>query len=146
MVMDNKHLSFLHEDGFWLTLHALLYDALVLSLLAFAGLMTIEGLMPGFVSAHLNLAKVLFSIALLFFACISIGQQSAVAKAMMNRRKNISASSGNVSKWLIGFLLLWSSLLILNSLIKFPLWAIASIFLFTALIGKLLYKEFFEIK
>ncbi|MDD5083609.1 MAG: hypothetical protein PHT88_01550 [Candidatus Moranbacteria bacterium] len=123
------------QDGFWLMLHFLLRDALALSLLAFAGLMTIEGLMPGFVSGHLNLAKVLFAIALLFFAFIGIGQQPAFAKA--------TAWQGKTSKWLITGLLFWSSLLILNSLIKFPLYAIVITFLLTAVIGKLLYDEFF---
>lgn len=131
--MDNKYLSFLHEDGFWLMLHALFRDALTLSLVAFAGLMTIEGLMPGFVSGHLNLAKVLVAIALLFFVLIGIGH-----------KKNISLGSGNVSKWLFIGLLLWSSLLILNALIKFPLYAIVIIFVFTGIIGKLVYDEFFE--
>lgn len=131
MVMDNKHLSFLKEDGFWILLHKLLSDAITLSLLAFAGLMTIEGLMPGFISLHLNLAKVLIAIALLFFARMMIGHT-----------KNMTLPHSH-SKWLTGGLLLWSSLLVINSLIKFPLYALVIITLFTAIIGKLLYSEFF---
>jgi hypothetical protein len=132
----NKHSikNLLNQDGFWLMLHALLRDALTLSLLAFAGLMTIEGLIPGFVSGHLNLAKVIFVIALLFFAFTSIG-----------RIKNIPLQSGIISKGLSISLLLWSSLLILNTLIKFPLYAILIIFVLTALIAKLVYTEFFTI-
>lgn len=128
--MDNKFLSFLHEDGFWRMLHALLRDTLTLSLFAFAGLMSIEGLMPGFVTGHLNLAKVLFIIALLMFAFIAIGS-----------KRSIPVSKGNVPKWFIIGLITWSSLMILNSLIKFPFYAIVIIFLFTVSIGKLLYDE-----
>jgi hypothetical protein len=142
--MNNQRiLDIFKQDGFRLMLHFLLHDALTLSLIAFAGLMTIEGLIPGFVSGHLNLAKVLFAITLLFFAFIGIGHTPIVAQAMADKEKSIPSSSGNASKWLLSGLLLWSSLLILNSLIKFPLYAIVIIFILTAIIGKLVYDEFF---
>jgi hypothetical protein len=146
--MDNKFLtrskrrlaSILNQDGFWLMLNFLLRDALVLSLFAFAGLMTVEGLMPGFASGHLNLAKVLFGIAILFFAYIGVNQQST----SLLRQPVDTTWRSKTSKWLMIGLLLWSSLLILNSLIKFPLYAIVIIFLLTAVIGNLLYDEFFK--
>lgn len=130
--MDNKFLTFLREDGFWHMVFALLYDTLILSLLAFAGLMTLEALIPGFISVHINLAKIVFGISLLLFAYAGIGYA-----------KNITLSSRVIPKWFKVILLLWSSLLILNALIKFPLYAIVIIFLLTAVIGKLLYDEFF---
>jgi len=140
---NTKIAIFFKQDGLWLALYFLLRDALVLSLFAFAGLMTIEGLIPGFVSGHLNLAKVLFVIALLFFAFIGIERTSAITQSLAVKEKSIPSSSGNASKWLLSALLLWSSLLVLNALIKFPFYAIVSIFVLTALIGKLLYDELF---
>lgn len=135
----------LHEDGFRLMLHALLRDALMLSLFAFAALMTIEGLMPGFVSGHLNLAKVLFTIALLLFAFLAMEKSIAIAseKKETAQKKPTSADrKERLSKWLLIGLASWSSILILNSLIKFPFYAIVIIFILTAAIGKLLYDEF----
>ena len=129
--MNNKYLSFLKEDGFWIMMHKLLSDTIALLLIAFAGLVTVEGLIPGFVSPHLNLAKVLIAIALLIFLRVIIGHT-----------KNITLSESN-SKWLLGVLILWSSLLIVNSLFRFPSYAIGIVFIFTAIIGKLLYSEFF---
>jgi hypothetical protein len=142
--MNNRQITdIFKQEGFWLMLHFLLRDALALSLLAFAGLMTAEGMLPGFVSVHLNLAKVLFGIALLFFAFIGVGHSPAVAQAMEGQRKNSAFRSGTVSKWLFYGLLLWSSLLTLNALLKFPLYAIVIIFISTGIIGKLVYDEFF---
>lgn len=121
-------------------LHSLLRDALVLSLLAFAGFMTLEGLIPGFISGHLNLAKVLFGIALLFFA---FKATSPTEDMEPSAAKASASQKANTPSWLIVGLLLWSSLLILNSLLKFPLYAIAIIFVLTTIIGKLLHDEFF---
>lgn len=135
--MDNKIMK---QEGFRLALHLLLRDALALSLLAFAGFMTLEGLIPGFVSGHLNLAKVLCGIALLFFA---FKATSPAEDPEPSAAKASASQKTNTPSWFIVGLLLWSALLILNSLIKFPLYAIAIIFILTAIIGKLLYDEFF---
>ena len=141
MAMDNRYypilkkhaLSILREKGLWLMLHALLSDAIVLVLVAFAGLMTLESLMPGFVSAHINLAKILFAIAVLFLAHFAVGHAY-----------HIPASEKRAPWWLLTILILWSSAIVISSLIKFPLYAIAIIFVFTAIIGKLLYDDFFN--
>ena len=130
--MDNKYLTFLKEDGFWVMIHKLLSDTIALLLIAFAGLATVEGLIPGFISVHLNLAKVLIVIALLIFARIIIGHTKKIALPQ------------STSKWLLGGLMLWSSLLIVNALIRFPFYAIVIVFILTAIIGKLLYDEFFK--
>lgn len=132
--MPNKNIfSFEHNLYFWMVVHRLIQDTITLALIAFAGLMTLDSVMPGFVSSHLNLAKVLFFIAILFFASFATG----FAKPEEN-------PSEPKRQWITNSLVLWSSLLIINSLIKFPLYAIVIIFVTTLIIIKLFHQEFLE--
>jgi hypothetical protein len=117
------------------TLVLLLTDALSLSLFAFAGFMTLEGLMPGFIIEHLNLTKVLFTIALVFLAREALSLRALAIPPEVSLRKH---------QIFFVFLCGWSLALLINSLLKFPLFAIVIIVFLTIFIGKLFFDEFFH--
>lgn len=121
--------------------HTLLRDALALSLLGFAGFMTLEGLIPGFVSEHLNLAKVILVIALLMAALIATATMRDKKKSLPDEE---ATNTKRASRWLLAVLIPWASVLLVNSLIKFPPYSIGIIFVSTAIIGILLYAELFD--
>ena len=120
-----------HERGFWLMAHALLSDAVSLMLLVFVGFMTLEALIPGIITSHISMAKFLFVIIALLFAQIVIGQKHTITFTIT---KN--------NRWFIKALLFWSLLLILNALLKFPIYAIIIITLLTIAIVCLFYQLF----
>jgi hypothetical protein len=129
---SSANLPLWQDRGFWLTAYALGHDLAVLLLFTFAALMTVDGLMPGFISSHLNFAKFLFGLAALLFLLIAIG-----------RKEDVSFPVSKPRKRLIGSLLAWSALLTINALLKFPPLASLVILILTAAIGRLLYQLFF---
>lgn len=130
-----SHVYPLKETGFWLAVYALLQDALGLLLFGFAGLMTLEGLIPGLVSGHLSLAKLLFAITAILFLFILLGQKYFQQLSV--------AESRPPKRWMILALLLWSCLLTVNALLTFPLSATAVILILTGIIVFLLHRLFF---
>jgi hypothetical protein len=125
--------KFWNDKGFWLTLYVLLYDISVLLLIALAGFVTLENLLPGFISTRLNLAKPFFLLTLTLLALITV-----------SRRHNIKAPTVSLKRWHIGVLVAWSLFLTFSSLLKFPPLAILVILLLTSAFAFLLYRLFFK--
>jgi hypothetical protein len=121
-----------NDRGFRLAAYALAYDAALLFLTGFAVLMVAEGLMPGFVSGRINLAKPLALFALLLFGMAAAG-----------RTWKISVSDRKPDRRLFAVLVLWSTLLVANSLLRFPAYAAAAILALTGTAGWLFYRILF---
>jgi hypothetical protein len=113
--------------------YKLLHDALAIMLLAFSMLLIIEGIIPGLVSSHLSLAKVVLVIILNLGAILWIGRSFQITYDPPTIKKNK----------LLPVLVIGSFLLIGNSLLRFSLWENIIITLTTLLIIYHLYKMFF---
>lgn len=116
----------------WLLCYRLLREVIFLALLGFFGLMLLEGIMPGFVSTHINFAKYIFSVGLLI-----IGHQT------IEKRFHIQENAPYYYKIFFWIALVVAGLLLLNSLLKFPFYAISIIFILTSAIAYMLKQEFF---
>lgn len=115
------------ENSGYLTLvWALLFEMLLFGFLGFAGLYTLEVLLPTFITARISLTKVFFFLLLGISLLAWIG-----AKLNLEFPKHSPQKSP-----LIWMVLIWSIALLLISMIKLPLWSIP-IFL-TATIGIIL--------
>lgn len=119
----------------WLTIaYKLLYDIIFLLLIIFAILLVSEGIVPGFVSAHLNITKLAMIIFAVLGLIIYLGRKLKIEFKMPR----------TVSKKWIAFGIVFSILLIINSLIKFDWKEMIIITLATFLIFFYLYHEFFS--
>lgn len=92
--------------------YKLSYDVLFLSLISFFMAIIAEGVLPGFISAHVGFAKIILFILLLVAATIALGRYLGIEKPLLSARKNV----------LTPFFLLISFLLIGNTMLKLPLW------------------------
>ena len=127
--MDNRNNKIINP---WLMVsHKLLHDVIFLLLIVFALLLVAEGIAPGFVSAHLNTAK----LAILIFAVLGL-----IIYSGKKLKIEFEAPRTANKKWII-FLAIFSILLVTNSLIKFDWEEIIIIVLATFLVFFFLYRE-----
>lgn len=127
--MKTMHIS---KNSF-LIVYKLLHDALLLTLLTFTAMLVGEGLIPGFVSARISFSKVFIVIVLITSAIVWLGKKLDLiyhAPIMKNNK-------------LLPLLVLFSFLLIGNSMLHFALWANIIITLTTLFILFLLYELMF---
>lgn len=110
--------------------YKLLYDLLFLLLITFALILTAEGVLPGLVSSKISFSKV---IILIFLTLASI--------AYLGKNLHITYSEKKINKIkILPILILFSFLLIGNSLLKFSFWENIIITLTTLFVFFLLYE------
>jgi len=118
--------------------YKLLYDFLALLLFTFMGMLTAEGLLPGLVSSKISFSKMTITIFLTLALIAYLGKNLNITydKVRINKNK------------ILPVLILFSFLLIGNSLLKFTLWENFIITLVTLFVFFLLYELIFtsEIK
>lgn len=92
-----------------LLLYKLLNDILFLWLLVFAGMLVLEGVVPGYFSAHLSFTKIMLVLFTILFLIVRLGKRNNILFEPHNRESIFK------NKALL-FLLLISFVLIINSL------------------------------
>jgi hypothetical protein len=117
-----------------LVVYKLLYDLLLLLLLTFAAVLTAEGLLPGLISSKISFSKITIALLAVLAAIAYLGKNLNITydKIRINKNKILPA------------LILFSFLLIGNSLLKFTLWENFIITLITLFIFFLLYDLIFN--
>lgn len=110
---------------------ALFTEFLLLATLGFLSLLSLEILLPTFVSSRINLALYFSGITSLFIF------HHAVSVWLPQKIQNLNRSLVWLSTILLG---LWGTTLLILSLLKFPALAIIIILLFCALLGYLFRK------
>lgn len=106
-------------------------DILVLLLVAFSLLLVSESVLPGMVSAYLSFTDVVFMLL------------SALGMiAYLGKINGLSFEFDNKKTALLGGLMLFSILLIINSLLKFDWWEITIITIAAIFFLSYLYKNF----
>lgn len=124
------------SKDFLLITYKLLHDALLLFLMSFAGMLVIEGLLPGLVSSHLSLAKVAIAIFLILIAIVWIGSKFQIIYDDPSFKKNKLSPILTVAAFL----------LIGNSLLKFAFWENIVITTITLFVFFLIYSLIFPSK
>lgn len=87
-------------------------DLLSLQLVAAFGMLIVEGLIPGFVSAHLPLSYVGIAVLALVAAIQFLGKKIGISHDVTEKKH----------AFILPLLLTLSFLLIGNSMLKYPLW------------------------
>jgi hypothetical protein len=116
--------------------YKLLYDALLLLLVSFIAMLVAEGALPGLVSSHISFSKIILVIFLVLGGIIFIGSKFHLIYEKPDIKKNK----------LLPVLILFTFLLIGNSLLKFALWENMIITLATLFFFFLFYQLIFGSK
>lgn len=124
-------------DQSYSVIYKLLHDSLFLMLLFFSGTIISEGVLPGIISGHIGLYKIILAIA------INLSVITILQKKIPQSFPSSSTAGIYRGKifWLIIFLLF---ALILNSLIKLKLFLIPLFIILIAAIIYFSYKVIFE--
>jgi hypothetical protein len=130
--MRIKNISIKKET--FLIIYKLLYDSLLLACLTFGGALLIEGLLPGMLAGKVSFTRIVVAIIAILAAIIYLGKNLDITyeQAKLHKGKALSA------------LVLFSFLLIGNSLLKFSLWENIIITLTTLLVFFLFYELIFN--
>lgn len=128
--MDKINNLFRSELGIFL--YKILNDILVLLLISYAMLLVSEGIMPGLVGAYLSFTK----LTLLVFAIMG-------AIIYLGKLNNISFELENKKTVLFYSLIIFSIILIINSLLKFTWIEIGIITIASLFLLYFLYNNFF---
>lgn len=129
--MDNRSNKTINP---WLIVsYKLLHDIIFLLSTVFALLLIAEGIVPGFISAHLNTTKMAIIIFAVLGVIIYLGRKLKIKFEALQQMSK---------KWII-FLAIFSMLLIINSLLRFDWKEIIIIALATFLVFFYLYREIF---
>lgn len=122
------------DKNIFLVAYKLLHDLLLLLLATFAATLVAEGLLPGLVSSKISFSKMTIALLLVLALIAYLG-------------KNLNITYKNTKKInkhkMLPALVLFSFLLIGNSLLKFTLWENIVITLVTLLIFFQLYELIF---
>lgn len=118
----------------YLVIYKLLHDALALVLGSFVLMLFAEGLLPGIVSSHISMARIVVLLIFILGSIVWIGHKFDIVYDAPKIRKNK----------IIPILILFSFLLIGNSMLKFALWQNILITLITLSFFFLLYKQIFS--
>ncbi len=128
--MDKINNLFRSELGIFL--YKILNDILVLLLISYAMLLVSEGIMPGLVGAYLSFTK----LTLLVFAIMG-------ARIYLGKLNKISFELENKKTVLFYSLIIFSIILIINSLLKFTWIEIGIITIASLFLLYFLYNNFF---
>lgn len=126
-VLDN-----FREKGYGHILYALLIETILLMLLSFAGLFTLETILPGLISGRFIIGKLIIVVTLLFFFTAFLGRYLSISFPM-------TISSSLRALLIIGGL--WALGIIMISLLAFPTWSIPLFLISFATIGYIFWKE-----
>lgn len=123
-----------HWKPYLPVLYAFALELLELSLFAFVLLVTVEAILPGFVSFRFNLAKPLIAIILLLAAASFLGHRLSATFPFAPHKKNPIAWIG----------IMWLAFLLTLSSMRFPSWSAPLIVGSFFGIAYLLWKIFFR--
>ncbi|MFZ1719948.1 MAG: hypothetical protein WAU28_01180 [Candidatus Moraniibacteriota bacterium] len=127
-VLDN-----FREKGYGHILYALLIETMLLILLSFAGLFTLETILPGLISGRFVIGKLIVVVTLLFFFTAFLGRSLGISLPI-----TISSSL----RTLLILMGLWALGILTISLLAFPTWSIPIFLLSFGAIAYLTFKEF----
>lgn len=126
--------KFLADKSIWRLSYKLTYDLLALLLLTFTAILVTEGMLPGLVSSKISFSKITIVISLVL-----------ILIAYLGKKLNITYAQTRINKGkVLPILILFSFLLIGNSLLKFTFWENVIITLATLFIFFLLYELIFS--
>lgn len=117
-------------------IYKLLYDALFLFLFSLAMMLIAEGALPGLISDHISLLKIALAALIIMSAIVWLGK---------NLQFTFESGTTKKSK-LMPVLILFTFLLIGNSLLKFAFWENLVITTLTLIVLFILYNSIFSIK
>ena len=129
-----KIFAFFSQKNNIMIAYKLLHDALLLLLLSFVAILVAEGALPGLVSSHISLARLVIIILVVLGMIIFIGKNFQISYEKPNIKKSR----------LLPALVLFAFLLIGNSLLKFALWENLIITLSTLFLFFLFYQIIFS--
>lgn len=114
--------------------YKLLHDALLLVLLAFLATLVADALLPGLITSKVSFSKITLILVITVSLIIYLGKTLSISYSQIKINKNK----------ILPALILFSFLLIGNSMLKFPFWENIIITLVTLLIFFLLYELIFS--
>ncbi|EKD46952.1 MAG: hypothetical protein ACD_67C00003G0004 [uncultured bacterium] len=122
------------DKNILLVTYKLLHDALFLILLAFAGTLVADALLPGLITSKISFSKITLLLVLTVGAIVYLGKKLQITypEKKLNKSKILPA------------LILFSFLLIGNSLLKFTFWENIVITLVTLFIFFLFFELIFS--
>lgn len=129
-----KILAFCSQKNNVMITYKLLHDTLILLLISFIAILISEGALPGLVSSHISLTRLVIIILIVLGAIIIIGRNFQISY----EKPNIKRSR------LLPVMILFAFLLIGNSLLKFAFWENLVITLATLFLLFLLYQIIFS--
>lgn len=121
------------KNAFLIT-YKILHDAMLLILLTFAGLLFTDALLPGLVTSKVSFTKVAIALTMITILIAYLGKKFEISY------KEIKPNGSKV----LPVLILFSFLLIGNSMLKFTLWQNIIITMTTLFIFFLLYELIFH--
>ncbi len=130
--MFKNALDNFREKGYGHIFYALLVETILLMLLSFAGLFTLETILPGLISGRFIIGKLIIVVTLLFFFTALLGRYLGISFPM-------TISSSLRALLIIGGL--WALGILTISLLAFPIWSIPLFLISFATIGYIFWKE-----
>ena len=127
----NKQLEKLKGNS-GIFLYKILNDILALLLVSFALLLISEGVMPGLASAHMSFTRLTLIIFAVLGAAIYLGKINGIGFEVSNKKTALFYG-----------LIIFSVILIVNSMLKFDWWEIAAITIASIILLFYFYKNFF---
>ncbi|NTW27496.1 MAG: hypothetical protein HGA36_04185 [Candidatus Moranbacteria bacterium] len=121
------------DKNTFLLVYKLLYDALFLALFGFASVLVAESILPGLITSKISLLKIIITIVTILIPLLYLGKNLDITYREINIHKNKT----------LPIFVLFSFLLIGNSLLKFSLWENFVITLATLFVFFLLYELIF---
>lgn len=130
--MIKNPLKKFQQSGYTHVLYALLVEAILLMLLSFAGLFTLETILPGIISSRFVIGKLIIIVTPLLFFTAFLGRVLGISFSTIH--------SSSLRIFVIGGLL-WTLGISILSLLAFPIWSIPIFLISFAVIGYLSLKE-----
>ncbi len=132
----NPITGMLSNKNFFMLSYKLLHDGLYILFFAFTAILISESLLPGIVTSHLSLTKLTITLLTILVGTIAVGKK---LEMNFSRVRLIKTK-------LLPILIIFSFLLIGNSLLKFELWENIIITILTLFSLALFYYLFFSEK
>lgn len=120
------------DKGYGHILYALLIETILLILLSFAGLFTLETILPGLISGRFVIGKLIIIVTLLFFFTAFLGRLLGISLPI-----TISSSL----RTLLILMGLWALGILTISLLAFPTWSIPILLISFGAIGYFFFRE-----
>lgn len=120
------------RKGYAHVLYALLIETILLILLSFAGLFTLEMILPGIISNRFVIGKLIIVVTVLLFFTAFLGRMLGISFSTITSQSiRIFMSIG----------LLWTLGISIISVLSFPLWSIPLFLIGFGAIGYLTWRE-----